>query len=480
MPSPTTTVSTATNSTPGTSRRRESRWVPPPGGAQDIGHFRDLVDRGQVPPEASVTPEGLFGEHDLPLPEAGCERLLCAVTAAMPARLTAAPEVDWLGQVGFTSGIDPAAFRRPPLNLVAVVDQSCSMSDDPITTVRASLTEVVRQLGPADQLSIVLYGSGVTTHLAPTRDPAAMRASIASIPIAGATNMEAGLQHGFELARQTRRTFDGTTRVMLFTDEQPNVGNTHADGFMGLAERASLDGIGMTTIGVGTGFGSELATRVSSVRGGNLYFVADPASMKETFVEDFDTMVTELAYDLRLRIEPAPGVRVVDVYGLPGELLQRRADGSVEVEVKTLFLSRDRGAIYVGFDAEGDGARLQSPGSVTLACTARDGEVAPSRRSFDRVNGPSPRGLTRGELLVDEALALKAAARSHQLGEHAAARSAIQAVSARFRATGDGDLGKELKLLEALERTLAGEVRVEPVSADGGEFEGMPLLVTGG
>jgi hypothetical protein len=43
--------------------------------------------------------------------------------------------------------------------------------------------------------------------------------------------------------------FDGTTRVMLFTDEQPNVGRTDATSFAAMAEEASRGGIGLTTIG---------------------------------------------------------------------------------------------------------------------------------------------------------------------------------------------------------------------------------------
>ncbi len=82
---------------------------------------------------------------------------------------------------------------------------------------------------------------------------------------------------------------------MLFTDERPNTGATDAESFMGMAENASHGGIGLTTIGVGVQFGAELATKISSVRGGNLYFIRDAADIKTLFTGQLDYMVSELA-----------------------------------------------------------------------------------------------------------------------------------------------------------------------------------------
>ena len=73
--------------------------------------------------------------------------------------------------------------------------------------------------------------------------------------------MEAGLKVGYETAFATAPAFRGNTRLMLFTDEQPNVGRTDADSFIGMAEAASRRGIGLTTIGVGVQFDATLATR---------------------------------------------------------------------------------------------------------------------------------------------------------------------------------------------------------------------------
>lgn len=140
-----------------------TRMSATPGGAQDIRYFRGQVKAGAVPHPNVFTPEGLFSEHDLPGPDgAACAQLLCPVGAAMPAELTVQPDVRILAQLGFQTDIDAETFHRAPVNLVAVVDKSGSMSGAPLQTVKDSLHRVVDQLGPQDHLSIVLYGD--TAH----------------------------------------------------------------------------------------------------------------------------------------------------------------------------------------------------------------------------------------------------------------------------------------------------------------------------
>src|SRR6185295_20074971 len=114
----------------------------------------------------------------------------------------------------------------------------------------------------------------------------AIRARINEIASAGSTAMEEGLRLGYEVARQSSKQFAGVTRVMLFTDERPNVGNTEDFGFMTMAREASHDGIGLTTIGVGVQFDAELATTIGSVRGGNLFFMRDEDDVKQVFRDE--------------------------------------------------------------------------------------------------------------------------------------------------------------------------------------------------
>jgi len=438
------------------------------GGAQDINYARDRIAAGEVPHPNVFTPEGLFSEHDLPIAARGpCRDTICADGVAARASLIAQPDVRYLAQLGFSSGLDPDTWRRAPLNLVAVVDTSCSMGGGPIETVRESLIEVADRLGPQDRLSVVRYSDVVETVLPPTSptNGAAIARGVERLRIAGSTYMEAGLKAGYALARRSAPGFDGTTRVMLFTDERPNVGRTDADSFMTMAEAAARAGVGMTTVGVATHFGAELAQKVSSVRGGNLVFFPDVATMKDTFAEDFDTLVTELAHDLRMEVAPGAGLEIAGIYGIPGEAMEWGDDGSIRLEVATLFLSKRKGAIYVALAPAGDSA-------LPLRKYAPDAQIASVRLSYSPLEGrrvdravsmPLVRdselgdGLLRGRLLVDEITTLKAAtALHHEQNDQEGAYQLVHALASIFRSSADPTLAEERAMVFDLERTLAG------------------------
>ena len=96
------------------------------GGVQDMKSARELIDNGRVPPAESFLVEGMFSEHDLPLSGGTCERLLCLRGAVGVAPTLDGETSGWM-QVGLSSTIDPDAYQRPPLTLIATVDVSGSM-----------------------------------------------------------------------------------------------------------------------------------------------------------------------------------------------------------------------------------------------------------------------------------------------------------------------------------------------------------------
>lgn len=443
------------------------------GGAQDIGYFRDQIAAGYIPHPNVFTPEGLFGEHDLPITgTTRCTALICPIGEATQASLLAQPEVQWLAQLGFDSGIDAATWHRAPVNLVAVVDKSGSMSGEPIDAVKDSLLAVLGNLSPGDQVSIVTYGADVTTHLPPTSvsERGVIERAIHSIAINGSTNMEAGLSQGFALAKQSGAHFDGVSRVMLFTDERPNTGRTDAGSFMGMAIDASKAGVGMTTIGVGEQFGAELATQIASVRGGNLFFFPDALKMRDTFATELDTMISELAYDMELVVRPAPGLKIAGVYGIPGDAVSWTGDGALKMTVSTLFLSHEEGAIYFGFAPAGNlpPRATGTMGSVDVAYTLRNGERP--HRSVDLVvtGRPQP-GLARGLALVDEVTVLKAAtALHHEKNDQEGAYQLVHALAGRWA----GDTDPELQI----ERDLVAKVEARLAKLSGHQGEAPPLL----
>ncbi len=441
------------------------------GGAQDISYTRSQIAMGKIPQPSSFTAEGLLSEYDLPLESNGsCDNLICVYGEAMPVNLPNLPEATHLAQIGFASGLDASKWEREPINLIAVVDKSGSMSGQPLSLVRKSLLSVLDQLDSRDQLSIVLYGDRSHVYMEPIsaspRNKNSIRKTIQNIQSAGSTNLESGLRVGYDLADESAPDFQGNTRLLLFTDERPNTGNTSEYGFMRQMRNGSQKGYGLTTIGVGRHFGAELANTISSVRGGNLFFFPDSNSMEEKFANEFQTMVTELAYDMKLTLSPAHGFKIVGVYGIPGDMVKWTEDGrSLYMEVETLFLSLRKGAIYFALAPESPTPfhKAQARNSNNIAQAKLSYEMSsqkfPISQSVDlslKTKSNASLGLVRGEALIDQYTSLKKATTLYyEDGDSEQAYEVVRNLSERFRDLRDSEIKPEWKLIKEIEQNLA-------------------------
>lgn len=438
------------------------------GGAQDVKHFRSIalddesVSSG-LPSPASFTVEGLMGEHDLMLPPKGpCAQLFCVATHAKPSART--PGQYFVG-IGFDSGIDAEVYAAEPISLIAVVDRSGSMTGDPITRVKEGLHAVIDKLGEKDRLGIVIYGTTSLVHQ-PVIDVAgnkeALHRAVDAIGIDGATSMEAGMKLGFATAFAELPNSRGKTRMMLFTDENPNVGNTSAEGFMAQAIDGSRKGVGLTTIGVGAHFDGALATRVSSVRGGNLFFVPTEGAASDLFAKEFGNMVSEVAQDLVISIDPAPGVKVGAIYGVPGELIADAGNGTVTVTVGSAFLSSSGGGIFATLDGDAKGAPL-----AEIAVSYTDAVTQKRESHADRValsEEGVPANLAKAELLVDQFETTRAALAAYRNTRDAkGAAELLAGLAGRIRTSGLEGMDGELQLVTGLEAK-AGRLAALPKS----------------
>jgi Ca-activated chloride channel homolog len=440
------------------------------GGAQDINFFRGEVAFERIPHPDDFTAEGLMSEHDIVLPATEkCRQLFCLTGEATKADLLAVPQARYLVGVGFATHIDEKKWHRDPVNLVAVVDKSGSMSGEPLALVRQSLHEVAEQLHDGDQMTIVLYGDRAHVHLETTRADGAgvarIMSSIAGIQSNGSTSMEAGLRLGYSIAEATAPAFKGRTRLMLFTDERPNVGATDAGSFMGMATTASRAGIGLTTIGVGVQFGAELATKISSVRGGNLYFIRDTADVESLFAHQLDYMVSELAHDLAISITPHAGLKIGGVYGVPGELLGWQNETTVRVTVPTVFLDNHGGGIFFTLMPEPaatflpekhDNAALADV-SVSYQPLGKPVGTAPDTHAISIASTGTPsQGMQLGHTLIDEFTVLHAATSAHHLrNDQETAYQLLAGFRARLAQTPLEGMDPEKKLVDSLHARIA-------------------------
>jgi Ca-activated chloride channel family protein len=308
------------------------------GGAQDIGQFRGILDAGGIPGEATLDANGFFAEHYIELPDADCGQVLCGHAMLSVGQ-------DWQSggyqatlQVALNTPTDPATLERKPLNLVVIVDTSGSMvEDDRIGYARQGLNLLIDQLDDTDRITLISFASEVYTRwtFAQGLDRPALHAIVDQLRADGATNIYGALDTGMGLLADSWDA-ERQNRVILLSDGQPTTGVTDTPSILSMASNYVEDGIGLTTVGVGTDFNVELMRGLAEYGAGNFYFLEDPAAVTEVFVDEIDYFMVPLATSLDFEVTPGPAYQLGEVVGTR----LWKSDGAVgRVHVPAVFLA---------------------------------------------------------------------------------------------------------------------------------------------
>jgi Ca-activated chloride channel family protein len=247
------------------------------------------------------------------------------------------------------------------------------------------------------------------------------------------------------------------------TDAQPNTGNTDPNGFEALVARYGQAGIGMTAFGIGVNFGAELAEKIGNQRGGNYIYLSGPKDVEKVFREDFDYLMTPAAYDMALNVQPAQGFKLTAAYGV-GDF--KAVDGGYELKVKSLFFSKNRGAIMLRMEetapgAGGTGAAVVATGTLKYLKADAKTEVnetieaaATGDRPADEGVYFAPANIRKAVALTNEFLGLRSALKLHQEGKTADAQALLAKVQAELEAAkqalGGTDLDMEIAMVTKL------------------------------
>ncbi len=309
------------------------------GGAQDIGQFRDLLERGEIPGEATLDANGFFSEHYAELPPPDCGEPLCMHAMLAVSRDWVRWRAQAVVQVALNTTISGDDIADQPLDLVVVVDTSGSMlADARLEKVRDGLHLIVDQLGEDDRLGLVRYSSDVevlSELAAPNLD---MHEVIDSLTAAGSTNISGGLSAGFSLLAD--EVEEGRQRrVILLSDGLANVGLTQPEQIFELAEAFIRDGVGLTTIGVGTSFNTELMSGLAQRGSGNFYFLEDAAAVNEVFTEELEYFAAPIAFDVEIEMRESASYSLGEVVGTT---LTFGSEAQRIVQVPSVFVASRR------------------------------------------------------------------------------------------------------------------------------------------
>jgi Ca-activated chloride channel homolog len=209
--------------------------------------------------------------------------------------------------------------RRPPSNLVFLIDVSGSMNQPAkLPLVKAGLKMLVDQLGENDTVSIVVYAGASGLVLPPTSAVRKDRIqlSIDSLQPGGSTNGASGIRLAYEQA-VLNFIKGGTNRVILMTDGDFNVGITNQGDLTRLIEDRAKSGVFLSVLGFGMGnIKDSTLEKLADQGNGNYAYIDNLNQARKVLVEEMGATLITVAKDVKIQVDFNPGR--VEAYRLIG------------------------------------------------------------------------------------------------------------------------------------------------------------------
>ena len=265
---------------------------------------RAFLERGELPPAAAVRVEECvnFFAQDYPAPDTGDFRI------SVDGAPSPFGEGYHLLRIGLRARDVRPAARRPAV-LTFVIDVSGSMRrEGRLELVKNALRVLLDELDADDTVGIVTYTTHADVALRPTpvgrRD--LIERVIAGLQPQNSTNINAGLEYGYRMARASFRP-GAINRIILCSDGVANEAITVAEGILDDVRREADAGIHLTAIGVGMGNYNDVLLEKLADRGdGNYYYVDDLSEARRIFRRDLTGTLQTVARDAKVQVEFDP------------------------------------------------------------------------------------------------------------------------------------------------------------------------------
>jgi Ca-activated chloride channel family protein len=279
--------------------------------------------------------------------------------------------------------ISPAAMavKRLPLHLCLVVDRRTSMLDERrMEQVKASAHQIIDDLRPDDAFAVIAFSDRpeVIVPIQTGGDKIQAKARVSAIRPAGGTEIFQGLQAGLQELNRRRR-LHAVNHMILLTD-----GQTYGDeqDCIQLAGEARLQGVGISTFGIGEGWNDQLLDAIARTSGGVSAYIDSVAHVRRLLRQRVRGLSSVYAQDLSLTLRFEPGAQLEEAFKLSPYI--QRLEMSAPDQLSLGSLEADR------------------PLSVLLQIVI--GPHAPGRHRVVQleVSGDTPAVGRRGERLVRE------------------------------------------------------------------------------
>jgi Ca-activated chloride channel homolog len=193
-----------------------------------------------------------------------------------------------------------------PLNICLVLDCSTSMKGEKLDIVKGTAVQLMRRLKPQDIFSIVSFSDRAEVVLPATRQANLQRSEnrVHMLRTSGGTEIFRGLEAGLSEIRRYASP-KCINHLILLTD-----GRTYGDeqACYEIAQTAANDGIGISGMGIGSGWNDVFLDQIANITGGSSMYVSQPKDIEYLLNEKFTHLSQAFAENVTLEYETQPGV----------------------------------------------------------------------------------------------------------------------------------------------------------------------------
>ncbi|MGH1480487.1 MAG: vWA domain-containing protein [Geminicoccales bacterium] len=199
--------------------------------------------------------------------------------------------------------------KRPPANLVFLVDTSGSMnSPDKLPLLKRSFRMLVNQMSADDRIAIVTYAGSAGVILKPTsgKDKSEILHAIDHFEAGGSTAGADGIREAYRLAEAT---FDeeAINRVILATDGDFNVGLSDPGRLEDYIAGKRKNGVYLSILGFGRGnLNDLLMQKLAQAGNGNASYIDSLMEAHKVLVDEIGSTLFPIANDVKIQIEFNP------------------------------------------------------------------------------------------------------------------------------------------------------------------------------
>ena len=310
-------------------------------------NMRRMLNAGNRPVKDALRTEELINYFSYDYPRPGNkDRPFSIATEVGPSPWN--PDTHLL-HIGI-QGYDVPRAQLPASNLVFLVDVSGSMqSPDKLGLLKSALRLLVRELKADDRVSMVVYAGASGVVLEPTAgdQKATITTALDGLTAGGSTNGGAGIRMAYTLAQQAFIK-DGINRIILATDGDFNVGTVDFEMLKQLVEDRREHGIGLTTLGFGSGnYNDHLMEQLADAGNGNYAYIDTLSEARKALVDEMSSTFMTIAKDVKIQVEFNPAtVAEYRLIGYENRALAREDFSNDKVDAGEIGAGHSVTAIY--------------------------------------------------------------------------------------------------------------------------------------